>query len=68
MSSRSLLVANIGRAERRKRFVAGAIGLGVAAIVAALLLWSGAARPWRLVLLPLVYGGALGWIQARDRT
>lgn len=68
MSSRSLLVANIGRAERRKRFVAGIVVLAATAAVAAALLALGAPRPWRLLLIVPIYAGAVLWIQARDRT
>jgi hypothetical protein len=59
---------NIGPAERRKRWVAGAVGFGLALLGFALLGLAEVARPWRLVLFIPAWIGALGVLQARTGT
>jgi uncharacterized membrane protein len=61
-------VANIGAGGRRKRLVFGIVALGVGAVIAVLLVAIGAPRIWRLPLIFVFYGGALGIFQARDKT
>jgi hypothetical protein len=60
--------ANIGATGRRRRRQLGiiVIVLSVAAWVA--LEWSGANRAWRLLLLPLVWGGLMSLLEARAHT
>jgi hypothetical protein len=61
-------VINIGAAEQRKRRVVGIVALAAAV---ALLVWldlSHAGRWWRLGAFPLLWVGALGFLQARART
>lgn len=59
---------NIGRSERRKRWIAGAVGFGLALLGFALLSLAGAPRPWRLALFIPAWLGALGLLQARAGT
>jgi hypothetical protein len=51
-----------------KRLRGGIIGLIIVDVVAILLVTSHAARPWRLVLAPLLFGAAVGLLQVRERT
>jgi hypothetical protein len=64
----SLRVANIGIAGGRRRLLAGlaALALGVAIVVVVLL--AGASPGWALLALAPFWGGALGVVQARERT
>lgn len=62
------LVPNIGPRERRKRLTLGILALVVGAGLTALLVATGAARAWRLLAAPPLWGAALGYFQARDRT
>jgi hypothetical protein len=59
---------NIGRAERRKRWIAGAVGFGLALLGFALLSLAEVARAWRLLLFVPAWLGALGLLQARTGT
>ena len=59
---------NIGVAERRKRWIAGAVGFGLALLIFTLLSLSGVSRFWRLVLFLPAWLGALGLLQARAGT
>ena len=61
-------IANISRAERRRRLGFGIVAfvLGAAAFVA--LLVFGAGRWWRLALVVLLYPAAIGYFQWRDHT
>lgn len=61
-------VPNIGTHERRMRLIAGAVAFGIALVLAALLLWTGAGRLWRLMLLPLLCVAGLGFFQHREKT
>ena len=67
-SSQPLRVANIGPGERRKRFVFGVVGLGVGAVIALLLILINAPLPWRALLFFPFFVGALGVLQAREKT
>ena len=58
-------IANIGPRQRRLRRRLGLAALGLAVLIG-VLLWS--ARPWRLALTPLVFGGVVGLLQARGST
>jgi hypothetical protein len=59
---------NIGPAGRRRRHRGGLVTFAVALAVAAALLATRAARPWRLALLPLFWAAAVGVFQAREKT
>ncbi|HLE14038.1 MAG TPA: hypothetical protein VI776_04755 [Anaerolineales bacterium] len=59
---------NISTRERRKRLAGGALQLLIALVVLAALLVSSADSWWRLVLLPMFWGAALGFFQWQDRT
>jgi hypothetical protein len=61
-------VANIGPHQRNRRLVAGLVmlGLGVGLVVA--LIAKGAAPGWLLTAIVPFWAGALGLIQARERT
>jgi hypothetical protein len=61
-------IPNIGprgiRTRRRLAVTAFASG----AVLVGALVMAGAARPWRLAVLPFFWLGALGWFQAREKT
>lgn len=61
-------IANIGAGGRRKRLMFGIVALGVGAVIAVLLVAIGAPRVWRAPLIFVFYVGALGILQARDKT
>jgi hypothetical protein len=61
-------IPNIGPKGIRRRRTFGLVTalLGVA-LLALLSAW-GASRPWRLAVFPFFWMGALGWLQAREKT
>ena len=61
-------VANIGPRERRKRMRFGAALLVVGAGLAVLLVGIEAHRLWRLVLFLPFWAGAMGVLQAKEKT
>lgn len=61
-------IANISARERRRRLAAGGVQFVVALAVLAALAATGANRSWRLALLPLWWGAAVGVFQWRDKT
>jgi hypothetical protein len=61
-------VPNIGRRGRVQRAGFGVIALLLGIAIAAALVASDVARPWRLAVLPLFWGGALGVLQAYFHT
>jgi hypothetical protein len=61
-------VTNIGPAERRIRLMAGVVGMALGLAGLAGLLRLGADRWWRLALLPVFWGAAVGFFQWRDKT
>jgi hypothetical protein len=67
-STNPLCIANISPHERTKRLVAGAIPLVISLAVLAGLARAGADRWWRLALLPVFWGAAVGFFQWRDAT
>jgi hypothetical protein len=67
-SSEATVCPNIGRSERRKRSVFGAVALGVALIGFAVMSAAEVPRLWRAVLFVPAWLGALGLLQARAAT
>jgi hypothetical protein len=63
-----ICIANIGPRERRKRLLGGVVAFVAGLVVLAALLLLGWDRPWRLALLPLFWGAALGFFQWREKT
>ena len=66
--SSSARVANIGPGERRKRLIAGIVGLTVGLLLAAALIILRAPAMWRMLLFFPFLFGALGVFQSRDKT
>ena len=66
--SSSARVANIGPGERRKRLIAGIIGLTVGVLLAAALITLRSPAMWRMLLFFPFLFGALGVFQSRDKT
>ena len=62
------LVTNIGSRGRRRRYIIGAVGLGVGLLVTVAFLALGVPRGARLVLFLPFFFGALGVLQARGAT
>ena len=60
--------ANISTSERRKRLAAGVAQFLIALAVLAGLIAFGVDRWWRLALLPMFWGSAVGFFQWRDKT
>src|SRR5262245_44270720 len=68
VESGTVCIANISPNERRKRLVFGVIALVIGLAILAVLIATGAARWWRLALLPLFWVAAIGFFQWRDQT
>ncbi len=64
----AVCIANLSPHERTRRLVAGAIPFVVGLVVLAVLAGTGADRWWRLMLLPLFWGTAVGFFQWREGT
>lgn len=63
-----MAVANIGpQGIRRRRMVGVVAGVAGVAVVGVLAL-SPASPLWRLTAFPLFWIGAVGWLQAREKT
>lgn len=67
-TSSDVCIVNIGPRERRKRMRFGAVVLIAGAGLAALLVGLQADRLWRLLLFLPFWAGALGILQAREKT
>lgn len=67
-TSAAVCIVNIGPRERRKRMRFGAVVLIAGAGLAALLVGLQADRLWRLLLFLPFWAGALGILQAREKT
>jgi hypothetical protein len=63
-----ICIANISVPERRKRLAAGGIQLAISLAILTVLITTGASRWWRLPLLLLFWGAAVGFYQWRDKT
>ncbi len=66
--SATVCIANIGPAERRKRWVVGVVGVAVCVAATLLLVLNGSSRWWRLSLFLPWCVSALGIFQARANT
>jgi hypothetical protein len=64
----SACAVNIGPDQRRTRIRFGLQVSAVCALLAVVLIASGAPRLWRLVLLLPLWSGAIGFFQAREKT
>jgi hypothetical protein len=64
----AVCIANLSPHERTKRLVAGAIPFVIGLVMLAVLAGTRADRWWRLMLLPLFWGAAVGFFQWRDET
>ena len=58
---------NLGKAEIRRRYRIGFIGLTMAILIAIILYYTDAARIWRLFLFIPVFYGVSGFIQATKK-
>jgi len=61
-------IPNIGPRGQRQRLTFGVVSLGAAVLLGLLLFVVDAARPWRVTLFVPLWIGALGVLQARDKT
>jgi len=61
-------IPNIGPLGRQRRMRYGVRLFLASAVLAAALVVSGAARSWRLLMLPLLWAAATGVFQAREKT
>lgn len=61
-------IPNIGSEERRKRLWAGFAALSMGVAIAATLVGVHAPRLWRVPVFLPFWVGALGFVQARDKT
>jgi hypothetical protein len=68
MTEGSVCIPNIGPRQRRQRVIGGVVGLAIAIAVAALLVATGVARPFRLVVFLPFFAGTTGLFQAREKT
>jgi len=64
----AVCIPNIGRRERGRRLTFGVAFLCVGVVLAVLLVGTGARVVWRLPLFLPLWIGALGLLQARDKT
>jgi len=61
-------IANINPAERRKRLITGIVAFVAAAVILAVMAFTGMDRLWRLPLALLFFVAATGYFQWRDKT
>jgi hypothetical protein len=66
--SQVICIANISPRERRKRLVAGIVQLVITLAILSALVAAGVDRLWRLPLVLLFWGAAIGYFQWRDQT
>ncbi len=64
----TVCIANISPPERRRRLLFGMIQCVIAFAMLAALMATGTHRLWRLPLLFLFWGAAIGFFQWRDKT
>lgn len=68
MNTAAVCVPNIGPRERRTRIRFGVAFTAIGLVLAAVLLATSVARPWRLVVFAPLWIGAVGIFQAREKT
>lgn len=68
MSSGQACVPNIGRKQRRVRWLSGAVAAAVTIALLAILVVSDAPRPWRLAVAFPAWFAALGFLQSKEET
>jgi hypothetical protein len=61
-------VVNLGPLQRRRRLVVGIVGLSLAIAIVVAVMARGSTPGWTLAAFPLFWLGALGLIQAREKT
>jgi hypothetical protein len=61
-------IPNISSPERRKRLLSGVVTLVITLTILWILISIGASRWWRIALLPLFMGTAIGFFQWLDKT
>lgn len=68
MSTGEACVPNIGRKQRRARWVGGTLAAVAAAVLLGILIVSGAPRWWRLGVALPAWFAALGLLQSKEKT
>lgn len=68
MSTGEACVPNIGRRQRRVRWVSGAVAAALAAGLLLFLVLTDAPRPWRLAVAIPAWFAALGFLQSKEET
>jgi len=66
--SADICIPNIGPRERRRRLMVGIAMFVIVGLVAALLIATGAPRPWRVFVLFPAWVGSIGMFQAKEKT
>ena len=64
----AICLPNIGPRQRRLRLIAGVVLVALAAFAAVLLLISGAPRPWRAAIFPVVLFASVCLLQVQAKT
>lgn len=59
---------NIGRKQRRVRWLGGAVAAAAAVALLLILVFAGAPRLWRLGVALPAWFAALGFLQSREKT
>ena len=68
METATACVINLGPRQRRMRLAFGLALLGVSVLLGAVFVVAGVPRLWRLTLFLPLWGSALGYFQAREKT
>ena len=64
----AVCIANISPRERHRRLMSGAVLLAIGLAILAALLYFGVSRWWRIGLVVVFWGAAVGFFQWRDKT
>ena len=68
LEARETCIPNISPAERQKRLAAGLIQTFAGLAILGALIAFDVDRLWRIALLPIFWGAAVGFFQWRDKT
>lgn len=68
MQEGAACIPNIGPGQRRQRFAGGVLALVGAAVLLALLIFTGVPRAARLLVALPLWAGTLGVLQAKEKT